>query len=64
MGKETEKVGTLMKRYRKNKRRNAETNGEFYENLFANNWEVFIVRRDKLTGKLTWTTARSALAPI
>ena len=56
MGTDAEKVEKLNARYRKNKRRAVETSAEFYKKMFETNWEVLVVKRDKLTGKMIWTT--------
>lgn len=64
MAAETEKVASLNERNRKNKRRSVETSTEFYRKMFETNWEVLVVRRDKSTGKMTWTTDCGPLAPI
>ncbi len=64
MGTDTEKVETLNERHRKNKRRSVETNDEFYKKMFETNWEVLVVKKDKLTGQMIWTTDCNALAPV
>ena len=58
MAAETEKVETLKARFRKNKRRSIEKSEEFYKRMFETRWEVLVVKKDKLTGQLIWTTER------
>jgi hypothetical protein len=42
----------------------AGTNAESSKNLFDREWEVFVVKRDELTGKLVGRTACCALSPV
>ncbi len=44
--------------------RNAVENTEFKKDLFAREWEVFVIKRDKATGKLVGKTACCALSPV
>ena len=64
MSNEPEKVETLNALYRKNKRRSAEKSAEFYKRMFETNWEVLVVKKDKLTGEMKWTTVQNDLIPV
>jgi hypothetical protein len=41
-----------------------EERGDFSRDLFSRNWEVFVVKRDKTTGKLVGKLACCALDPV
>ncbi len=43
---------------------NAGTNAESNKNLFDRQWEVFVIKRDEVTGKLVGRTACCALSPV
>ena len=41
-----------------------ETTHKLYDQLFDHNWEVFVIKHDKTTGKLIGRTACCALSPV
>ncbi len=43
---------------------NVEKNTESNKDLFDREWEVFVIKRDKATGKLVGKTACCALSPV
>ena len=41
-----------------------EGEGDFSRDLFSRDWEVFVIKRDRQTGKLIGKLACCALAPV